>query len=248
MTLIPVIVTVIALIVIPLATLIIGGLCIIAALLRIPDGKGSPYDVLPRLWARVSLAAGGVRVVVHNPERISQTSSHVFVANHMSLFDIPALGSILPRAKFVAKAELFSVPLFGSAMRAVGMVPVERQNRRAAVGALDEAARQIREGNSVVVFAEGTRGDDYPLRPFKKGPVVLAMDAGAPIVPVLIHGTREVIRKGSILLHPGRVDVHLLEPVSVEGYTYERRDELARKVRSRIAEALASCYGIHSPP
>jgi 1-acyl-sn-glycerol-3-phosphate acyltransferase len=100
----------------------------------------------------------------------------------------------------------------------------------------------------VVVYAEGTRGDDYPLRAFKKGPFVLAIDAGAPIVPVLIHGTREVIRRGSMLVHPGKVDVHLLEPVSVEGYDYDGRDELAEKVRSRIAEALATHYGIESPP
>jgi 1-acyl-sn-glycerol-3-phosphate acyltransferase len=133
-------------------------------------------------------------------------------------------------------------------MRAVGMVPIERQNRKAAFGAYDEASRRIREGNSVIVFPEGSRGYEYPLRPFKKGPFVLAIDAGAPIVPVLIHGTREVASKGRVLLRPGRVDVHLLEPVSVEGYGYDDRDALAEKVRSRIADALASHYGIESPP
>jgi 1-acyl-sn-glycerol-3-phosphate acyltransferase len=166
----------------------------------------------------------------------------------MSWYDIPALGFFLPRAKFVAKAELFKIPVLGAAMRSVGMVPIERANRRAAFGAYDEASRRIRDGNSVIVFAEGTRGDEYPLRPFKKGPFVLAINAGAPIVPVLIYGAREVIRRGSVWVHPVKIHVHLLEPVAVEGYDYDERDALAEKVRSRIAEALESLYGIESPP
>lgn len=236
------------LIVVPVATLLIGGSCVIAALLRFPDGAGSPYDVLPRLWSRILLAAAGVRVVVHNTEIIKETAAHVFIANHVSWYDIPALGSFLPRAKFVAKAELFQVPVLGGAMRAVGMVPIERQNRRAAFGAYNEAAKRIREGNSVVVFAEGTRGSGYQLRSFKRGPFMLAIDAGASVVPVLLYGTLQVIRRGSTLVHPGRVDVHLLEPVSVEGYDYEGREELAEKVRSRIADALLTLYGIESQP
>jgi 1-acyl-sn-glycerol-3-phosphate acyltransferase len=248
MILLSLLITFVALILIPIVTLVIGMLCMLAALLRMKDGPGSPYDVLPRAWAKALVTIAGVRVRVHNPERAGDGSPHIFLANHVSWYDIPALGSFLPRAKFVAKAELFKIPVLGGAMRAVGMVPIERHNRKAAFGAYDEASQRIREGDSVIVFPEGSRGYDYPLRPFKKGPFVLAIDAGAPIVPVLLHGTREVIRKGSMMLHPERVDVHLLEPVSVEGYEYDDRDALAEKVRSRIAEALASHYGIESPP
>ncbi|HZI99650.1 MAG TPA: lysophospholipid acyltransferase family protein [Gemmatimonadaceae bacterium] len=248
MILLSLLITIAGLILVPIVTFVIGMLCMLAALLRMEDRPGSPYDVLPRAWARALVAIAGVRVRVHNPERGGAGTPHIFLANHVSWYDIPALGSFLPRAKFVAKAELFKIPVLGGAMRAVGMVPIERQNRKAAFGAYDEASRRIREGDSVIVFPEGSRGYDYPLRPFKKGPFVLAIDAGVPIVPVLLHGTREVIRKGSMLLHPGRVDVHLLEPVSVEGYGYDDRDALADKVRSRIAEALLSHYGIQSPP
>jgi 1-acyl-sn-glycerol-3-phosphate acyltransferase len=248
MILLSLLTTIFALVAVPLVTLVIGTMCMGAALLRFKDRPGSPYDILPRAWAKGVLAAAGVRVRVHNIERAGDGSPHIFLANHVSLYDIPAVGSFLPRAKFVAKAELFKLPVLGGAMRAVGMVPIERQNRKAAFGAYDEAARRIREGNSVIVFPEGTRGFDYPLRPFKKGPFVLAIDAGAPIVPVLIHGAREVIRKGSIMVHPGWIDVHLLEPVSVEGFSYDERDVLAEMVRSRIAEALSAIYGIESPP
>ena len=236
------------LIFIPIVTFVIGSACVISAVLRAKDVPGGPYDVLPRAWAKACLAVTGVRVVVHNRERGFEGAPHIFVANHMSWFDIPALGSFLPRAKFVAKAELFRIPVFGAAMRSVGMVPIQRSNRKAAFGAYDEASRRIRDGNSVIVFPEGTRGDEYPLRPFKKGPFVLAINAGAPVVPVLIYGTREVIRRGSMLVHPETIHVHLLEPVSVEGYDYDDRDVLADRVRLRIAEALALLYGIESTP
>jgi 1-acyl-sn-glycerol-3-phosphate acyltransferase len=240
--------TFVALILVPIDTFVIGMSCMTAALFRIPDRHGSPYDVLPRAWARFMLATTGVRVVVHNAELAAEGTPHIFVANHMSWYDIPVLASFLPRAKFVAKAELFRIPVMGGAMRAVGMVPIQRQNRKAAFGAYEDAANRIREGNSVIVFPEGTRGDEYPLRQFKKGPFVLAIDAGAPVVPVLIYGAREVIRRGSMLVHPRTVHVHLLEPVSVDGLDYDDRDMLAEKVRSSIAEALASEYGIESPP
>lgn len=240
--------TVSGLILIPLITFVIGSACVVSALLRAKDVAGGPYDVLPRAWARACLAVTGVRVVVHNRERGFEGAPHIFVANHMSLFDIPALGSFLPRAKFVGKAELFKIPVFGAAMRSVGMIPIERTSRKAAFGAYDEASRRIRDGNSVIVFPEGSRGDDYPLRSFKKGPFVLAIDAGAPVVPVLIYGAREVLRRGSIMVHPVKVHVHLLEPVAVDGFDYEDRDALAEKVRSRIAQALDSLYGIESPP
>jgi len=233
---------------IPLVTFVIGSACVLSAVLRAKDVPGGPYDFLPRAWAKVCLAVTGVRVVVHDRERAFEGAPHIFVANHMSWFDIPALGSFLPRAKFVAKAELFRIPVFGAAMRSVGMVPIQRSNRKAAFGAYDEASRRIRDGNSVIVFPEGTRGDDYPLRPFKKGPFVLAIDAGAPVVPVLIYGAREVIRRGSMLVHSGTIHVHLLEPVTVEGLEYDDRDALANSVRSRIGEALESLYGIESPP
>lgn len=228
----------------PIVTLIIGGSCVIAAVFHVKDRAGSVYDLAPRWWSKIVLFMTGVRVSVHNIERAEIGKAHIFVSNHVSWYDIPTLASCLHRTKFVAKAELFKIPVFGAAMKAVGMISIERQNRKAAFAAYDDAAERIREGNCVVVFPEGTRGYDYRIRPFKKGPFVLAIAAGVPIVPILIHGTLDVIERGSILVHPRRVDVHFLQPVSVEGYDYEQRDALASVVRERIAEALSRIYGI----
>jgi 1-acyl-sn-glycerol-3-phosphate acyltransferase len=166
----------------------------------------------------------------------------------VSWFDVPALASVLPRYKFVAKAELFKVPIFGSAMRAAGMIEIQRENRKAAFGAYEIAAERIKEGNSVIVFPEGTRGRAYPLRPFKKGPFVLAIAAGVPIVPVIVHGSIEVMRKGSIWAHPGTIDVHLLEPVRTVGVDYDHREALMQTVRSRMANAMREFYGVEPLP
>ncbi len=247
MILVYLLVTAVAAIVTVVATTGFGVNCIIASMLGFKDRAGSVFDWTPRVWSRLLLAGSGVRVVVHNPERAGDGQPHIFASNHLSWFDIPVLASSLPRYKFVAKAELFAVPMFGQAIRAIGMIPMARQNRKAAFAAYDEAAAKIREGNSVVVFPEGTRGDDYPIRPFKKGPFVLAIAAGVPVVPTLVHGTREVMSKNTFLVRPGKVDLHLLEPVPTAGLGYEDRDALAEAVRLRLVEALRIHYGIESP-
>jgi 1-acyl-sn-glycerol-3-phosphate acyltransferase len=228
---------------------VIGGLgAIIAGFFGVEDRTGGIFDHTPRYWSRAILWAAGVKTVVHNPERMAGGEPRLYLSNHLSWFDIPALAGALPRYKFVAKAELFKIPVFGPAIRAIGMVPMERQNRKAAFEAYKVAADKIRSGSSVVVFPEGSRGESYPIRPFKKGPFVLAIASGAPIVPVLLHGTHDVFPKNGWLVRPGQFDIHLLEPVPTAGLDYPDREELAEKVRNQIVDALASIYGIESEP
>ena len=231
-----------------LATTILGLTVIVAALLGVRDKPGGIFEKAPRLWSTLVLWAIGVRVRVHGMDKIASGEAHIFASNHISWFDVPALAKILPRYKFVAKAELFKVPIFGNGMRAVGMIEIQRDNRKAAFGAYDIAAEKIRAGNSVVVFPEGTRGHAYPLRPFKKGPFVLAIAAGVPIVPVIVHGTIEIMPKGSLWAHPGTIDVHLLEPVSTTGVDYDHREALMQTVRTRMADAMREFYGVEPLP
>jgi 1-acyl-sn-glycerol-3-phosphate acyltransferase len=230
------------------ATFFLGLTVIIAALLGVKDKPGSIYDKVPRWWSSAVLWAVGVKVRVHGLERASSGEPHIFASNHVSWFDVPALAKILPRYKFVAKAELFKVPIFGTAMRAAGMIEIQRENRKAAFGAYDVAAERIRAGNSVVVFPEGTRGHAYPLRPFKKGPFVLAIAVGVPIVPIIVHGTIEIMPRGSLWAHPGTIDIHLLEPVSTTGVDYDHRESLMQTVKKRMADAMRELYGIEAMP
>jgi 1-acyl-sn-glycerol-3-phosphate acyltransferase len=126
------------------------------------------------------------------------------------------------------------------------VVFLSRDNRKSAFAAYETVATKIAQGLNVVVCPEGTRGDDYSLRSFKKGPFVLAIAAGAPVVPVVVYGAREVMRKGSFRIRAGTVHVHLLEPVATTGYDYEHRHELMRVVWDRMAGALREHYGVLS--
>jgi 1-acyl-sn-glycerol-3-phosphate acyltransferase len=236
--------TILTLFAVLIATTVLGLIVIVAALFRVVDKPGGIFDKVPRWWSASVLWAAGIEVRVHGLENGGEGEPRIFASNHVSWFDVPALAGVLPRYKFVAKAELFKVPIFGSAMRAAGMIEIQRDNRKAAFGAYEVAAERIKHGNSVIVFPEGTRGHAYPLRPFKKGPFVLAIAAGVPIVPVIVHGTIEIMRKGSFRVHPGPIDIHLLEPVSTAGVDYDHREALMQTVRTRMADAMRDFYGV----
>lgn len=237
--------TLAAMIVLAVLTIVFAAVLTLAALIGVPNRGGSIYDLLPRLWARAALWASGVSVRVHGLDALPKDASVIFVCNHVSLYDILALVGWMPRNNFVAKAELFRIPIFGQAMRVLGTVPIERSNQRAAFGAYDEAAERIRDGSSVVVFPEGTRGRDYAIRQFKKGPFVLAIKAGAPIVPVVIYGTIEILPKGSLLMHPGIIDVFVLAQVPTAGLAYADRDTLARSVQDRMQQRMQAAMDSH---
>jgi 1-acyl-sn-glycerol-3-phosphate acyltransferase len=234
--------TLATMLVIGVLTIVFAAVLILAALVGVPNRRGSIYDVLPRTWARWTLWAGGVSVRVHGLGALPAGGTFIFTCNHVSLFDILALVGWLPRNNFVAKAELFKIPVFGAGLRVLGTVPMERTNQKAAFGAYDVAAERIKSGSSVVVFPEGTRGTDYAIRPFKKGPFVLAIKAGVPIVPVVIHGTLGILPKGRLVMHPGPIDVYLLDQVATAGLSYDDRDALAHDVHDRMQTVMESLY------
>lgn len=225
-------------------TPILGGIVLVAALLGVADRPGGVYDWAPRAWARWLLRLGGTHVRLHDDGFVHDGAPRVFVANHVSWFDVLSLASVLPRYRFVGKAELLRVPLFGAAARRAAMIPIERDNRKAAFESYREAATSIREGSSVIVFPEGTRGTSYTLRPFKKGPFVLAVAAHVPVVPTIVHGTIHVLPRGSLWLRRGVVDIHLLDPIATDGLEYDDRDQLSREAHRRMADALFALYGV----
>jgi len=234
--------TIATMLVIGVLTVVFATLLILAALVGVPNRRGSIYDVLPRAWARWTLWAGGVKVRLHGLDSLPPDGTFIFICNHVSLFDILALVARLPRNNFVAKAELFKIPVFGAGLRVLGTVPMERTNQKAAFGAYDVAADRIKSGSSVVVFPEGTRGTDYSIRRFKKGPFVLAIKAGVPIVPVVIYGTIGILPKGKLLMRPGPIDVYLLDQVPTAGLAYDDRDALAHDVHDRMQAVMDNLH------
>jgi 1-acyl-sn-glycerol-3-phosphate acyltransferase len=227
-------------------TLTLAPVVYVASLLRIPERPGSIYERCMRLWARSLCGAAGVTIRVHGEEHVQRGRGTVYVANHVSWFDVFVLASILPRYTFVAKAELRRIPIFGRGAEAAGVVFIERENRKAAFESYRRAAEDVQRGRAVVVCPEGTRGDEYALRPFKKGPFVLAIAAGAPIVPTIVYGAREVMGRRSLLVRPHVVDVHFMAPVETAGMAYDARDAIVSEVWTRMAAEMERLYGVRT--
>jgi 1-acyl-sn-glycerol-3-phosphate acyltransferase len=227
-------------------TAVLGPIVVIAGILGVKEKPGGVHQWCMHAWCRGILRISGVKLVLHDAERMSATDGHVYIANHVSWYDVFALASVIPRFTWIAKAELRRIPLFGQAADAAGIVFIDRDNRKAAFESYKLAAQDVKRGRSIIVCPEGTRGRDYHLRPFKKGPFVLAIASGAPLIPTIIYGTREIMPKGSFRIRGGTVHIHFLEPVPTSGYTYEDRTRLMETVWSRMADEMRRLYGVHT--
>ena len=210
-----------------------------ALVLGTVDRTGDLVLWLARLWARVILGVPGVKLDVTMRTRLEPDRPYIFMPNHASMIDIWAVFAAIPSPfRFIAKKQLARIPLFGWAMAAGRFIFIDRQNPLAARRTMDEAARRIRSGQSVVIFPEGTRTRDGRLCPFKKGGFRLAIDSGAAIVPVAIRGSRALMPRGAALIRAGTVTVEVGEPIPTAGLAIADRDALIARVRSEIARML----------
>ena len=188
-----------------------------------------------RWWARGVLLGGFVRLKREGRERVPRGEPVVFMANHESWLDIPALLAAVPvQVRFLAKKSLFKVPFLGWAIAAMGFIPVDRENRREAVRSFEEAAARIRRGRSVLLFPEETRSTDGNLLPLQRGGFLIALKAGIPIVPVGIEGAGRCLGKHNYLIRPGTVTVRFGEPIPTAGRGVTEKAALMDKVRVAI--------------
>ena len=216
-----------------LNTIFFGSLAILASLVGGRGGK-LPHAVASA-WGRNILFASRVKVNVLGLENIDPEKPNVYMPNHVSNFDIPVILGFLPvQFRWLAKAELFKIPLFGFAMRRAGYISIDRSDRRAAFESLQKAANDIRNGVSVVIFPEGTRSRDGKLHSFKKGGFVMAIKAGVPIVPVEIKGTYEIMSKDGWRIQPGQVTIQIKPPIASDTYTLKSKQDLMGAVREAI--------------
>lgn len=182
--------------------------------------------------------AVGVKIRVTGLEHIPEGAC-LFVANHTSSADAPAVvGAIPRRIAILLKRSLFAVPIVGTAFRLAHFIPVERAKHEEAVAALEKATEALRGGQSFLIYPEGTRSPDGRLQEFKKGAVVMAIKAGVPIVPMACSGAHRVMEKRSLIIHPGEILVEFLEPIDATQYALEQRDELRLRVHDAIAAGL----------
>lgn len=182
--------------------------------------------------------AVGVRVEVKGKERIPPGTC-LFVANHTSSADAPAVVNAIPRRiAILLKKSLFRWPIVGQAFQLAHFIPVERSKRESAIASLEKAIEAMREGQSFLIYPEGTRSPDGRLQEFKKGAVVMAVKAGVPIVPVACSGAHRVMEKRSMVIHPGDILVEFLEPIDASQYTFDQREKLNQMVHDAMAAGL----------
>jgi 1-acyl-sn-glycerol-3-phosphate acyltransferase len=199
---------------------------------------------IARLWSRGILTSSGVRLEPRYDPQLDPGASYVFLANHQSLFDIPALLLSSPgQVRLVAKRSLFRIPLFGWAMAMGGFIPVDRADRSTARETFSQAIAKLRHGTSVALFPEGTRAKGEALLPFQRGGFLIAMRSGLPIVPVGIRGTRDIRSTRGLAIHPGVATVAYGAPIDPADYGIRRKGELAAEVRRRIAELAGISAG-----
>ncbi len=192
-----------------------------------------------KFWGRFSLFLAGARVKVAGLDKIPEGEPVIFMGNHQSNFDILSLYAALPRHfSWIAKEELFRIPLFGYAMKRAGYLPLDRSDGRRALKTVESAAEKIRGGTSVVIFPEGTRTMDGKLLPFKRGGFLLAARAGVPIVPFTINGSAGVNPAKRLEIHPGSISIRFGDPIPTKGSTGKKRDDLIDQVREAIENGL----------
>ncbi len=191
---------------------------------------------------RVGQRLLGIKVEAEGRERLDRRTPYVFMCNHLSFLDAPALVTVIDRpVRFIVKRFVFRIPVFGWGMRLAGFVPVDKEGIGEGRKRIARASGLIREkGYSFLVFPEGQRSWDGRLQPFRRGGFFLALEAGAPIVPVSIAGTFELMPRVSRRVRRGRVRIVFHEPIAVAGFSPETLPELMERVRAAIASGLTS--------
>jgi 1-acyl-sn-glycerol-3-phosphate acyltransferase len=217
---------------ISMATLILGFL----AFLTYPfDRKGKVGHDYARLWGKIALLANRVKVEIDGIEHLNEKGPYIFMSNHQGYYDVFALLSHLPyQFKWLVKKELFSIPFLGWTMAAVGYISIDREGSRATVEAMNEAAQKIRDGMSVVIFPEGSRSPDGSVQPFKKGGFTLAIKSKAPIVPIAISGSRDIMPKDKLTATSGQIRILVDHPMDIQHCSLKDRDSLMERVRETI--------------
>lgn len=211
---------------------------------------GFPKHSVDRIllwWGSGALALFGIHLKVHGRENLPEGACLV-IFNHSSFFDIFCIAAVIPELRFGAKAELFKIPLFGFAMKKIGILPIHRANRERAFRVYEKASALAQEGFKFALAPEGTRNDGTKLLPFKSGPFIFAIQSQMPIVPTVIHGAYSLLPRGAFLPNlkswNSLIDLEFTPALSVQGLTSENRGELQRAAFTQMSDRLEACLAL----
>ena len=219
-----------------LATIVMGTISLIASFF---DSTGNSLHRLARIWGKFLLAVSFIRVRAEGLEKLDPDANYVFVSNHGSFLDIPAILANLPHQfRFFAKKSLYKIPFMGTHLQNAGHIPVDRSSPRASLKSMSEGAKIVAERRiSVLLFPEGGR-TAKGLRPFKEGAVYIAIKAGVPVVPMAIVGMRDLLPMGSGHIRSGRVVLRIGDPIPTTGLKLSDRDALNQRLYAEVARML----------
>src|SRR3954462_9201244 len=216
-------------------TIVLGSASLLSTLV---DRRGNFGDKCALAWSWLILKATGVRVSVEGLDRLDRSRSYIFAANHQSIYDIPIVFASLPfQLRILSKDSLGRIPFMGWHLQRTGHVLVDRA--RPGAGVIKKMARLVAQGHSLIVFPEGTRSTDGSVARFKGGPFMIALQAGLPIVPISLVGSRHVMFRGEVTVRPGRVRLIVHDPIETTGVAREAAREVATSVREIVASRAA---------
>lgn len=223
---------------IAIATIYSGLMVVLLSLLTLRSQWGLKF-VAYRVWGPSLLFAAGAKLKVYGLEKLPKKEAVIFVSNHASQMDIPALFRALPLAvHFVAKKELKNIPFLGWAIWASGMIFVDRKNREKALKSMQDAGQLIKKGKNVISFPEGTRSKSGKIQHFKRGSFIIAQSANVGIIPIGIKGAYEVLRPGSLHIRPGTIQIKIGEVFYPGDYPDASPDQLAKIAQEKVSQLL----------
>ncbi|BBB33264.1 1-acyl-sn-glycerol-3-phosphate acyltransferase [Thermotomaculum hydrothermale] len=201
--------------------------------------KEETYDPVVKVLLKAILRACGIKVKVEGLENIDENKTYLYMANHVNIFDIPILGAYLPRSiRGIEAEEQFKWPLFGWVITRAGNIPINREDPRLAIKAINRGIERLKNGKSLVILPEGHRTLDGNLREFKKLPFKMAKRSGVDLVPLALCNLFEIKHKGSWIINPGTVTLKIGKPISKEKINSMTPEELRDYVKEIIQKML----------
>jgi 1-acyl-sn-glycerol-3-phosphate acyltransferase len=202
------------------------------------DRRGDFGHKCARAWSWLILKTSGVQVQVHGLERLDPSRSYILAANHQSIYDIPIVFASLPlQLRIISKDSIGRVPFLGWHLQRTGHLLIDRS--KSGAGTMKKLARLVRQRHSLIIFPEGTRSIDGSVAKFKGGSFLIAVDAGLPVVPISIQGSRHVMFRGRLMVCPGTVTVTVHEPIETAGVPRNEVRDFSTRVHDVVASAAA---------